>query len=790
MSDVSESNDPTITLSTGENTTSSSLTASFKDDTALKSYSLTRTKGANGTVSEAISSATWATTHPATNDTAAVQNASISLSLNKGYGEYTLQATDIEGNTATKKIYYFDPKISLAIKTDGSSSNTAGGYVTIDGYSNGNWTTTSASSNGSTAFPEEFTVWAIVKPGYYFKGFSHDGTFNSNFNVDMQSSGTTGTYTYKNQYKNASGGTVDKPGVFGFNFKVSNAVLAKYPATGTITLYAEFGTIKPSGVTNNQTFDYAGSGSNAIKPTIDVSQHLTVAGTAATAAITINGTYKDGTEVAPNTDSVKFAGNFTATVELNWNGTPLGSTSIAFAINPVNITIAPVFGTKTVVTKVYNGTAEVSATPNWVTTVGKNLDPSALTFGLKEGKSLAYKYVALGTYGDQNFNSITPYKDCSGALSIVAIVTSNADVQNYIGAQSTNKPLVASYVITYDAQAYYTENNSSFSKTVATGAITEKDLVITFKMIDGTKMYDGTTNVTTDVSASIAGVISGEGIGVSYSASIGDKNVLNNKPVTVSGITLTTSNATTAPITNYNVSGYKYLDATGADVTSDLNKFSINITRAPMTVDYNITGTDKIYDNTTVFNGNVTYSYTPGNGIDKSKEVFNDVAVIEKTAVYDGVDVGDAVDIIITISFDWDDFVNYYWIGDAGALTGNDGFVATFTAKGKIEKRNIALTIGNASKYYGTEDPNLYGLVSAVAANESAGLYAPVHKVTDIVAAVNRANGEDAYNDEGNQIQYPISLTLKGDAFINNYNIAVTNGTFTINKTAVKFAMK
>ncbi len=788
LTDVSESNAPTITLSTNnENTTSGSLTATCSDDTALKSYSLTRTKGPNGAVTESVASATWATSHPATNDTTAVRNASIPLSLKEyGYGEYTLQVQDIEGNPATKKIYYFDPKISLAIKTDGAV-NTSGGYVTIDAYANGSWTTTSASSNGTTAFPEKFTVWAIVKPGYYFKGFSHDGAFNSNFNVDMQSSGTTGTYTYKNQYKNASGGTEEKPGVFGFNFEVSNAVLAKYPASGTITLYAEFGTIKPSGVTNNQMFDYAGSGSNAIKPTIDVSQHLTVAGTAAAAAITINGTYKDGTKVVANTAGVKFAGNFTATVELNWNGTPLGSTSIAFAINPVNITIAPVFGTKTVVTKVYNGTAEVSATPNWVTTVGKNFDPSALTFGLKEGKSLAYKYVALGNYGDQNFNSITPYKDCSGALSIVAIVTSNADVQNYIGAQSTNKPLVASYVITYDAQAYYTENNSSFSKTVATGAITKKDLVITFKMSDGTKMYDGTTDVTTDVSASIAGVISGEGIGVSYSASIGDKKVANNKKVTVSNITLTTSNATTAPITNYNVSGYKYLDATGADVTSDLNKFSINITRAPMTVDYNITGTDKIYDNTTVFNGNVTYSYTPGNGIDKSKEVFNDVAVIEKTAVYDGVDVGDAVDIIITISFDWDDFVNYYWIGDAGALTGNDGFVATFTAKGKIEKRNIALTIGNTSKYYGTEDPDLYGLVSAVAANESAGLYAPVHTVAAIVAEVNRANGEDAYNDEGNQIQYPISLTLKEDAFISNYNIAVTNGTFTINKTAVKF---
>lgn len=791
LSAAGDSSNPSISLSTGENTTSPTVTATFSDGySALKNFVLTRDKGQNGALAtpETVDSYDWTSDVPTTNNPSNVRSISKPLSLSNGYGEYTLTVYDITGNKSTKKIYYFDPKISLAIKTDGAV-NTSGGYVTIDAYANGSWTTTSASSNGTTAFPEEFTVWAIVKPGYYFKGFSHDGAFNSNFNVDMQSSGTTGTYTYKNQYKNASGGTVDKPGVFGFNFKVSNAVLAKYPASGTITLYAEFGTIKPSGVTNNQTFTYAGSGSNAIKPTIDVSQHLTVAGTAATAAITIKGTYKDGTEVAPNTDSVKFAGNFTATFALNWNGTPLGSTSIAFAINPVNITIAPVFGTKTVVTKVYNGTAEVSATPNWVTTVGKNFDPSALTFGLKEGKSLAYKYVALGTYGDQNFNSITPYKDCSGALSIVAIVTSNADVQNYIGAQSTNKPLVASYVITYDAQAYYTENNSSFSKTVATGAITKKDLVITFKMSDeGTKMYDGTTDVTTNVSASIAGVISGEGIGVSYSASIEDKKVENNKQVTVSNITLTTSNATTAPITNYNVSGYIYLDANDKDVTSDLKQFLINITRAPMTVVVdNITGTDKIYDNTTVFNGNFTYSYTPGDGIDKSKEVFNDVAVIEKTAVYDDVNVGDAVDIIITISFDWDDFVNYYWIGDAGALTGNDGFVATFTAKGKIEKRNIALTIGNASKYYGTEDPNLYGLVSAVAANESAGLYAPVHKVTDIVAAVNRANGEDAYNDEGNQIQYPISLTLNKDAFISNYNIAVTNGTFTINKTAVKF---
>lgn len=799
MDDVVEEPAAGPTITVGDHFTSKNITPSFKDSTsALRDSTLYRVAGPTGTLAtpEYADGYSWASSKtPSSNQSSAVKEDSCPLAFNKGYGEYELTVYDIEGNPTKKRLYYFNPTINLVIRTtsNGQVVNETGGYVTIDAYTNGDWTTTSASKSG-IGFAGKTNVWARIADGYYFRGFSHDGSLS----IDISN---IATYQYKNAYLNASGGTTSGPdgnGVYGLGFTIDGSALAKYPADGKITIYAEFGKINFSTITEGQKFVYQGTISNNSKraPTIDGAKH-TIALQAegqfvqTKPIITISGTYANGDPVPDETTFVQYAGTFIGNGAIYYGDVFLGSKQINFSITPLDITIAPVFGSKTKVTKTYDSYDTVNATPVWQAVKGTNYD-----LEIKADENLVYRYYIYDTT-NQKIDLSNPQKDCSDALFIAADIGANP-ISKYLIATasgSTTSAVFTSYTITYDVNAYYQENTLTFylDKDHPTGAIIPCDTLITFTRVNGDKVYDGTPNVKSFVAVSITD-LSGNAIesciGVDFTATTELKDAGNNLPITITVNKLTTTD-TTKPVTNYNVDSknFKYFNATGNDVTDQyLVQFLINVSRAPMRVEYEITGVSKVYDNTKDFFGEVTYTYAPVNSA-----ITNDTfdtgfdGAFSVVAAYKDVIVSDKAIINIEITLQYNDFKNYYWEHGDVLDPGTQGFTATFTETGEIEKRNIALTIGNASKYYGTEEPNLYGLVSAVAANESAGLYAPVHTVAAIVAAVNRANGEDAYNDEGNQIQYPISLTLKEDAFISNYNIAVTNGTFTINKTAVKF---
>jgi len=126
--------------------------------------------------------------------------------------------------------------------------------------------------------------------------------------------------------------------------------------------------------------------------------------------------------------------------------------------------------------------------------------------------------------------------------------------------------------------------NYSFNGTATgTGNITQRDLVVTATGVD--KVYNASTNATVTLADDR---VAGDVFTVTSSASFTDKNVGTNKPVTVTGIAITGTDAGNYKLTN-----------TTLGTTA-------NITRAPLVV--SATGVNKFYDGNTT--ATVTLSAT------------------------------------------------------------------------------------------------------------------------------------------------------------------------------------
>ena len=136
-----------------------------------------------------------------------------------------------------------------------------------------------------------------------------------------------------------------------------------------------------------------------------------------------------------------------------------------------------------------------------------------------------------------------------------------------------------------------------------TADITARDLTLTYTAAD--RVYDGSTNANVSVTDNR---ISGDTLSITQSAAFADKNVGNNKTVTLSGVSLSGTDAA-----NYNL-------LTPTNPTAD-------ITARDLTLTY--TGTNRVYDGTT--DATVTVS---------DDRVSGDVLSIAQTAAFADKNVG------------------------------------------------------------------------------------------------------------------------------------------------------
>ena len=183
---------------------------------------------------------------------------------------------------------------------------------------------------------------------------------------------------------------------------------------------------------------------------------------------------------------------------------------------------------------------------------------------------------------------------------------------------------------------YNTSGNYIMSSTadrVGDLAITKKPVSVSFRL-SGSLTYDGSADVTGDLSPSIDGIIAGDNLGVTdYTGTLNNMNAGDGRTITVSDYTLSDTAAN-----NYSISNTSF---TIPDVT--VGKRSVTVST------YSYSDPTKVYDGTTVaLKENVSLSYS--NNV-SGEDAKNGVGTIITgfTVVYSSAIAGD-VNIIITVT--------------------------------------------------------------------------------------------------------------------------------------------
>lgn len=230
-------------------------------------------------------------------------------------------------------------------------------------------------------------------------------------------------------------------------------------------------------------------------------------------------------------------------------------------------------------------------------------------------------------------------------------------------------------------------NSVNYSKgsvsATATGlTIAKKQVSVSFSL-SGSLTYDGSADVTGDLSPSIDGIIAGDNVAVSgYTGTLNDKNAGDGREIKVSGYTLSGTAAN-----NYSISNTSF---TISDVTVAARDVSVSAAYA---------NPSKVYDGTTnAIKGNVQFGFV---GQVKGEEADNGIGtIISAYAVaYSQSDAGNAF-VVVTIT----PHSNY-------TITATEyRIAATITAK-PLNASGIALALDNTSFVY-SGDPYTPSLVT------------------------------------------------------------------------------
>jgi predicted secreted Zn-dependent protease len=341
-----------------------------------------------------------------------------------------------------------------------------------------------------------------------------------------------------------------------------------------------------------------------------------------------------------------------------------------------------------------------------------------------------------GTANPTFTGSISGYvnSETSSVITGEATYTCSADQTTHVGDVNI-VPVVSGMSAT----------NYSFSAENGLLSITKADLTVS-GLTAVSKVYDANPTATLEGTATVTPLSSGEDVSVGGTpvGTFADKNVGNAKAVTVTGVTISGTDAE-----NYNL-----IQQTG---------LAADITQADLTIS-GLTVSDKVYDATT----NATIA-----GDANSNKIGGDDITVSGTAVGEFADKNVGIEKIVTVTgivVTGADVNNYNIIQQSDLkadITAADLNVTGLTASNKEYDGSITATLGGtaAVSKLGTDDVTIGGTAVGEFADKNVG--------TDIVITVTGVtiSGNDAFNY--NLVQQE---NLKANITARPITITVTTG--------------
>ncbi|WP_230256355.1 YDG domain-containing protein [Rhodopirellula halodulae] len=299
--------------------------------------------------------------------------------------------------------------------------------------------------------------------------------------------------------------------------------------------------------------------------------------------------------------------------------------------------------------------------------------------------------------------------DSAGTFSIVSPNNSGAGKLKAGTYAATDQSLAAlGYALVNDTNALVVD-----PKTVSPGGFSV-----------ATKTYDGNTDASLSASGIASGVLLGDNVTLSNTgATYDDKHVGSSKTVTLTGLSLSDSDAS-----NYTLNGVNTATTTG-----DINAKAITVS--------GLTSADKVYDGTT------TATVPTGDAIFNGKVAGDNLTLQSVTGTFDSKNVGNAK--LVTLS----DAVY------GGSDVGNYVISDQATSSADITQKSLTVSgiVANDKVYDGTTNSvidlsgiDFAGLISgdSVTASGTTGAFADKHAGTDKVVTL--ANTSFGGSDVGN----------------------------------------
>ncbi|MFA6014206.1 MAG: MBG domain-containing protein, partial [Gallionellaceae bacterium] len=265
-------------------------------------------------------------------------------------------------------------------------------------------------------------------------------------------------------------------------------------------------------------------------------------------------------------------------------------------------------------------------------------------------------------------------------------------------------------------------NNSNYLLSYAGNnfAITPKTLIVSGITVSN-KTYDGTSSATANTDMALySGLVSGDAISISSTASFADKNVAHNKTVLLS------NSYAGAALTNYSI--------------TDQTNTTANIT--PRTLTISATAENKVYDGLTHAVAQLT-----------DDRLANDVLVINGSADFSDTYTGNNKTVVVnSITLTGTDSANY-------------NFNTQTSSTANITAAPLEIKVNNATRQYGTVNPSFDATYVGLQNGETP--FAIDGTLAISTSAIPGSNVGD------------YSLTASGQNSI-NYAISYTPGSFSI----------
>ncbi|MBT3065380.1 YDG domain-containing protein [Rhodoferax sp. U11-2br] len=619
-----------------------------------------------------------------TSVTATINKADLSLSGSKVYdgttsvAGNTLTATGVAGQTFT--ITGSGDASNLASKnvqnssTLGSTTGLSLGTSSNGGLSS-NYNVLSTAGSSYSVTPKGITLTGITAVDKVYDATTTatlntaNVSYSGMINGDTVALGGSGTGSF------ATKGVDTNKVVTVSGYTLSGADASNYVVA------------QPTGLTANITkADLVVSGISGVNKTYDATTTATLSGSASVSALLSDVVSVAGTGTGSFANANADTGKAITVTGYTLTGSDAGNynvvqpTGVTASINKANLTLSG--------TKVYDGTTSVAGSTLTATGVAgqtftvsgagdasnlasKNVqNNSALgsTTGLSLGASgnggLSSNYNVLSTSGSNytvtpkgiTLTGITAADKVYDATTTATLNTTNVSYSGMINGDDVSlggsgtgsfatKGVDTNKVVTVSGYTLSGADASNYvvaQPTGLTATISKADLSLT-GLSTSDKVYDTTTTATLSGTASLSAAFGSDVVSLTGTGTgnFADKNVGTHKSVTVSGYTLTGTDAG-----NYNI--------------VDQNALTANITPASMTVS-GITAADKVYDGTTsatVSTSNATLAGRLG----------SDVITIASTGLFSDAAVGDGKTVNLSSTYGGADAGNYIITGQSLAF--------------------------------------------------------------------------------------------------------------------------